>query len=884
MRKWARLLFFVLLLAVSFNAALPETPKAEAQKHYEQGMSLLNAKEKDKALEEFKRAVKLDENYVEAHRQFQDLVLDADKSSRQALMAEYRRKVETDPQNPTFHYLLGRLLEGKRQEKEFLKAIELDPNFFWGHLGLGYYYHESANDFARAEAEFRAALKLNPKAIPAYTNLAHVLSRHFGRIDEALAELEKAKTLATDPEQAKEIDDSSKEISGTRTFNLTAFFTYLVAALICTALFIWSIKGASVRNSCTGSDLAYPSYVSFSCLWYYILFILAAKGNIPFVGMREFGIIELLMFLCMAFWPAVVYRMVFLQRSEKIQLHKFYKAMTIYFYLSGAVLAGVFSYAFIEFRSNRINYGGSLLDKGANFFLANFIICTVLGVITMVKVNKTMRSASESTEIKSARRWGIFLWVLWLSILWVILLGVLGTISLKEYMKYFTLLSTLIPLPFLMVEAYYQVRYIFMDIFIKKSTIVFATMLIAVSYYLLVVDKLAQSQIWKGFRSPVLIILLPLIAAIPFLPRAIEGFVDRYIFKRQFSPSEALSRLSRSIRLVDSEDQLLDVAKNHISEIFATKNVTVFFSEDITCWHIPQLTEEFKKVKGPVSIAGVQISEVKTYCIQNEIEVIVPLIVDGEIKGRITLGKRYYREPYLSEDLNLLNSIADQIEFALENIRLERKRREQELKEKELKILASKAELRALRAQINPHFLFNTLNTIASLVRRAPNKAEETVEMLSDVFRYTLAKSGTDFVPLLEEINFIKAYLEVEKARFGDKLQVDISVDPEVEKVKVPSMILQPLVENAIKHGIAPKLEGGKIWISASRENGFLNLEVKDNGVGFDRSKSERLYNDGIGLKNVRDRIQAIYGTEEYLQIQSQPNEGTIFFIRIPTG
>jgi two-component system, LytTR family, sensor kinase len=297
---------------------------------------------------------------------------------------------------------------------------------------------------------------------------------------------------------------------------------------------------------------------------------------------------------------------------------------------------------------------------------------------------------------------------------------------------------------------------------------------------------------------------------------------------------------------------------------------------------IPGLIEELARTGEPTLADDLASSETALSCRENAIEVIVPLVLAAEVRGCIALGRRHHREPYLSEDLRLLQSLADQLEFALENIALERKRREQELREKELKILAGKAELRALRAQINPHFLFNALNTIASLIERDPARAEETVEMLADVFRYTLARSGSDFIPLSDELEFINAYLEIEKARFGRKLVVEMRIEPETQVIRIPSMLLQPLVENAVKHGIAPKLEGGKITISSTCDNGVLRLELADTGVGFDSQSAERLHNGGVGVRNVRDRLKSIYGGEDCLQIDSKPERGTRITITIP--
>jgi K+-sensing histidine kinase KdpD len=448
------------------------------------------------------------------------------------------------------------------------------------------------------------------------------------------------------------------------------------------------------------------------------------------------------------------------------------------------------------------------------------------------------------------------------------------------------LLGTLMPLPFIIVGAYYEARYLLLDLFIKKTGVIIVTGLVAALYYVFVVEPFARYQMWKNIAYPAWLILLPLITTVPFLAQGVKQLIDRYFFKRRFTPAQALSAFSQAIRFTSDEEQLLEILRNYLIDMFSTKHVMVFFSEklDESNCPIPKLREEFATVKRPRLLNEIQCQETADFCKQNAFEVVVPLLVEEKISGCMALGKRYYKEPYLSEDLNLLNSIADQVEFALENIRLERTRRAQELKEQELTVLASKAELRALRAQINPHFLFNALNTIASLIRKDPQKAEETVEGLAEIFRYTLARSGTDFIPLAEELHFINAYLEVQKVRFGNKLLVEMNVDPQVEGVKIPSMLLQPLVENAIKHGISSKLDGGKVTIGARRENDVLKLEVADNGVGFDSSTSRRLYKDGVGVKNVRDRLRAIYGNEDGFQIQSMPNQGTTVYITIPLG
>jgi Putative regulator of cell autolysis len=163
---------------------------------------------------------------------------------------------------------------------------------------------------------------------------------------------------------------------------------------------------------------------------------------------------------------------------------------------------------------------------------------------------------------------------------------------------------------------------------------------------------------------------------------------------------------------------------------------------------------------------------------------------------------------------------------------LYRELREKDVLEEKLKTLAAQAELKALRAQINPHFLFNSLNTIASLISTNPPKAEEAVERLADIFRYALSASDKEFVTLRDELDFIDSYLEIEKARFGDSLKVDKDVPPEILDTSIPNLILQLLVENSIKHGSA---ENGEVRmeIISYMDGDLVKVEIKDEGRGY---------------------------------------------------
>src|SRR5450755_2075682 len=196
--------------------------------------------------------------------------------------------------------------------------------------------------------------------------------------------------------------------------------------------------------------------------------------------------------------------------------------------------------------------------------------------------------------------------------------------------------------------------------------------------------------------------------------------------------------------------------------------------------------------------------------------------------------------------------------------------------------LLLKARMDALSSQINPHFLFNTLNTVSALIRLDPDTARGVVLKLSNILRRLLRKHET-FVPLREELEFIDNYLDIEVARFGrDNLNIVKQLDDDTLETFVPSMLLQPIVENCLKHGLAPKLEGGKIQLRTTHRDGRLHVEIEDNGVGISEEKLPHVYVEGIGLSNVRERLRVLYGADFNLEIDSHEGQGTRIRIDVP--
>jgi hypothetical protein len=205
------------------------------------------------------------------------------------------------------------------------------------------------------------------------------------------------------------------------------------------------------------------------------------------------------------------------------------------------------------------------------------------------------------------------------------------------------------------------------------------------------------------------------------------------------------------------------------------------------------------------------------------------------------------------------------VAFAWHAIKYSNDLREKQFRSAELESLLREAKLQALRSQLNPHFLFNTLHSIAELVHADPSLAEQLILRLGELLRKVLASLDQQDVALAEELEFIKAYLDIEQMRLGDRLTIEWDIRQDVLGLKVPTLLLQPLVENAVQHGIASSTERGTVRIQAQRENGFLELQVRDTGPGLDRRGSST--NMGIGLANTRARLQTIFGDRHRFEL-----------------
>lgn len=255
--------------------------------------------------------------------------------------------------------------------------------------------------------------------------------------------------------------------------------------------------------------------------------------------------------------------------------------------------------------------------------------------------------------------------------------------------------------------------------------------------------------------------------------------------------------------------------------------------------------------------------------------VIVPLKCKGEIIGTVKLYRTQQGELPLTT-VKLAVGVAQLLGMQMELAELDRQAQ-----------LVTKAELDALQAQINPHFLFNTLNTIIMFSRTNPETARRLLIRLASFFRHALKRHG-HFNTLKEEIEYLNTYLILERARFREKLRVVREIDEELLEYRVPVLTIQPLVENAIKHGILPKPGQGTVQVTVRKHDNEMLIVIRDDGVGIDPAMQSKVLTpgfgsgNGVGMSNVHERLKGLFGEEYGLRIVSVPGEGTSVYVRIP--
>ncbi|MGE3705030.1 MAG: histidine kinase [Vicinamibacterales bacterium] len=415
-------------------------------------------------------------------------------------------------------------------------------------------------------------------------------------------------------------------------------------------------------------------------------------------------------------------------------------------------------------------------------------------------------------------------------------------------------------LPLAIAILYQDFPFAFADLFLKRAlTLLVVVSTAFVALYYLGGGAGPAGEPLANARDVAVLVALWVGTALcyPRLRQLIAWFVDTIVLERPDYPS-LQSAIVTAIQRVEDVPLLLDEVCTRLGPALSARTARWEAIE-------PGATPGRTIATPGRALMEVPVAEPPRY----QIEV-----------SQLTGGRRL-----LSDDHAFLAAVAAAVGRRIDGVRFTQVRYENELREQEMAKLATEAELRALRAQINPHFLFNALTTIGYLIQTAPDRAFDTLMRLTTLLRGVLRSDG-EFTTLGRELDLIGSYLDIERARFEERLRVHVHVPESVRHLRVPTLLLQPIVENAVKHGIAPERRGGDVYLDARLEGALeapqLVLTVRDSGAGATAKDFARGRTDGIGLRNIERRIAVQYGAAATLQVDSTPGAGTTVILRLP--
>jgi len=343
----------------------------------------------------------------------------------------------------------------------------------------------------------------------------------------------------------------------------------------------------------------------------------------------------------------------------------------------------------------------------------------------------------------------------------------------------------------------------------------------------------------------------------------LNQILDRYLFRRA-DYAGVVAEIDEAMKQFVEPEQLLEDVRNRLRSATDAESVEFLPAE------FSQAGDAARENVGTTGSPQRQLATAE-----------IPVSAAGRVYGVLQFGKRTGGFRYQSEDLAFVTAAARRLAEMLHNFELRSEREAQQRREDKLRSLAEQSELRALRSQINPHFLFNALNSLAELTQEDPKAAEAVILHLAHVSRYALDSSRRENVSLEEELGFVESYLAVEQLRFADRLLHEIVASAEARRCWLPPMLIQPIVENAVKHGISLKMGGGTVTIRAAVEEQKLRIEIADDGIGFDLHSVDGSGCRGVGLENVRSRLEHVAGGGD-LQVDSAPGAGTRVSLEIP--
>ncbi len=410
-------------------------------------------------------------------------------------------------------------------------------------------------------------------------------------------------------------------------------------------------------------------------------------------------------------------------------------------------------------------------------------------------------------------------------------------------------------------------RFALVDIFLKRALTLSA---IAAGSMLLFITSigLLESRVPSlGPDDPRSIVIVAAISvgaigAYGHISRAVSWLVDRFLLRR-VGFEEALHDAEADLSSASSAEDVLNGATSAIARTLNAESISWIEDGETDLVDIPAAIHTVGRSSFQLVVAATDFPRFR--------------IDVGPLGG----GRRV-----LSDEAHFLERITTMAARRINVIRVTRERYELLLRENEMQQLATEAELRALRAQLKPHFLFNALTTIGYLIRESPEKAMDTLYQLTGLLRAVLTRTESDFVKLGEELDLVTTYLRIESARFEERLQYDVNVPAALRHLLIPTLILQALVENSIKHGLGRKVEGGRVQVTASikPDGQLLELTVTDTGAGFDADALEGRKAEGIGLSNIERRLERHFGDKASMTIASSNLEGTTVKILLPVS
>lgn len=475
-------------------------------------------------------------------------------------------------------------------------------------------------------------------------------------------------------------------------------------------------------------------------------------------------------------------------------------------------------------------------------------------------------------------------------------------------------------LPLAVTILYQDYRFALVDLFLKRALSLVLLVAFALALYLMVAVPLLRQLEKRGEHDALAISVLLGLWVItslvyPWLSRMVNRFVDAIVLRRADYETVRLE-MALAVSAQESPENVLDEVCRRLAAALTARELRWTPVEDEAALGrdnspsgslLPQLKLiEQRRHSHPFSIhksrattpqiAPLPDSPLSVSEEQSQAVVFVPTSEPPQY--RLLIGELAGGRRLLSDDLALIEAGATMAARRIDAVRVVHERCMRDLHEEEMHKLATVAELRALRAQINPHFLFNALTTIGYLIQSAPDRAFETLMRLTALLRGVLRNSDDEFSTLGDEINLIEAYLEIERARFEDRLRVMIDVPQTLRNIRIPALLIQPLIENAIKHGISPQRAGGEVVIlarssrdlnphsAASRGRAFgeemLQIWVRDTGAGVSEPALEQGRKRGVGLNNVEQRIRRHFGDLGLFNFRSAPGLGTTIELCLP--